>query len=70
MIINEWAIWGIPQGDKDETILVSSIKDESLITGYLNVLHEKHGCTKMRVQKIDDKFPDFKKTINGVKNEK
>ena len=64
MINNEWVIWGIPKNNNDETILISRIQDESLLTRYLHILNEKYGCTKMRVQKIDGTYPDFAKTIN------
>ena len=64
-MINEWVIWGIAQGAEDENILISGIKDESVIDGYLRILNEKYGCKKMRVQKIDNQFPDFKKIIGG-----
>ena len=64
-MINEWVIWGIPRGANDETILLSKIKDRSLIAGYIKLLNKKYGCRNMRVQHIDGTPPNFITAING-----
>jgi hypothetical protein len=59
-------LWGIPKGKTDrldeELLLSNAINDEHIEK--IKALAEKDGWHSFRVSVIDDKFPDFTKTIN------
>lgn len=65
--MKEFAVWGVPPGQKEETLLVSRLESEERLQAALKVVKEA-GCKKLRVQTIDLEKPfdagaAFRKTI-------
>ena len=65
----EYIVWGVPPGKKDEQILFTNAKSMSEAKKVIEILAQKHGCKKCRVQTIDlsqdtDFSQEFGKTIN------
>ena len=65
----EYAIWGYPK-DTDttdafnETLLLTHLRSMNEAREKMQVLHEVHGCNKMRIQVIDWNVPDFAACVN------
>ena len=61
----EFVIWGVPPKKKDEELLVANVKgkpltDKKQAQHILDVLTDKYGITKGRIQTIDFKTdPNF-----------
>ena len=51
--MKEYAVWGIPTGEKEETLLLTRIEKGSKAIALANELMKTHGVTKARVQTID-----------------
>ena len=68
----EYAIWGIPPGQTEETLLLAKpqgkfITDRGHAERLKKLLEEKYGATKVRIQEIDmDGELDWNKEI-GMK---
>ena len=52
-IKEEYVIWGVPPGKRDEEILYTKAKSMSEANRIRKVLESKYNCTKTRVQTID-----------------
>ena len=68
--MKEYAVWGIPPGEKEETLLLTRILRGSDAIAKANELMKTHGVTKARVQTIDmnecpSKLFNSKDIING-----
>lgn len=64
----EYAIWGIPNGSSEETLLVAMpggkpITDKSVAENLKALLETAHGCKNCRIQELDGSAPDFAKTL-------
>ena len=46
----EYIVWGIPPGERDEEILYTKAKSSSEAKKVCDILTQKHGCKKCRVQ--------------------
>lgn len=60
----EFAIWGIPAGANDETLLVAMpggkpIVDRATAERMLGALQSVHGCRQCRIQILDGSMPKF-----------
>ncbi len=60
----EYAIWGIPPGQSDETLLVAMPGGKPITSAFqanrlAELMADKHKCTKVRVQKLDGSIPGF-----------
>lgn len=67
----EYIIWGIPPGKRDEAILFTNAESMPEAKRVMDVLKQKHGCTKLRVQVLDlSKELDLKKTFGGTLNKR
>lgn len=56
----EYAIWGIPAGQVDETLLLTMIADAAKAEELRQLITLRHGVTETRVQCIDfETPPDF-----------
>jgi hypothetical protein len=63
----EYIIWGIPPGERDEAILFTNAENMPEAKRVMDILKDKHGCTKLRVQVLDlSKELDLKKTFGGT----
>lgn len=51
--MKEFAVWGIPPGEKEEALLLTRINRGSDAIAMANELMTNHGVTKARVQTID-----------------
>ncbi len=49
----EYIIWGIPPGERDEEILYTKAKSGGEAKKVCDILTQKHGCTKCRVQTLN-----------------
>ena len=64
-IKNEYIVWGIPPGKKDEEVLYTKSKSKSEANKICDLLEKKHGCKKCRVQVLDlSTTPDFTNVFN------
>ena len=50
--MKEYAIWGVPPNEENETLLLSRIFSERIPQAKI-AFCKKQGCTKIRVQTID-----------------
>ena len=60
----EYVIWGIPRGETEEKLLLTKIEgkpltDINVAKKLKSVLEQKHGCTNVRIQKVDLSDNDF-----------
>ena len=49
----EFVIWGIPDGKKDEEVLFTKAKNDKEAKKVVKILTDKHGVTKARIQVVD-----------------
>jgi len=49
----EYIIWGIPPGKRDEEILYTKAKSSGEAKKVIDILTQKHGCKKCRVQVLN-----------------
>lgn len=63
----EFVIWGIPPGKHDEVVVYTKAKSMPESKKVMDILKQKHGVTKLRVQVIDlsQEF-DLKKGFGGT----
>ncbi len=64
----EFVIWGIPPGQSDEQILFTKAKNRKEAERVMDVLTDKHGVKRARIQVIDlsktvDFYDEFAKGI-------
>lgn len=50
--MKEYALWGVPPGETEETLLKTEIKSTEALEYWQEFVQEK-GCSKVRVQTID-----------------
>jgi len=68
--MNEYIIWGIPNGETEETILLTKfmdklITDKETANSLGKILIKKYGVTKLRIHEFSlNEKPDFTKTLN------
>ena len=67
-MMKEYAIWGIPKGGTDETLLIAKIdgkeiRDKGVAERLVKLLGEKYGATELRIQEIDITNFDWLKEI-------
>ena len=64
---NEYIVWGVPKGEKDEMIMYTKAKNFNQAKKVVDVLEKKHGVTKLRIQVLDLSqelsVNDFKKAM-------
>ncbi len=49
----EYIVWGIPPGKRDEEILFTKAKSSGEAKKVIDILTQKHGCKKCRVQVLN-----------------
>ncbi len=49
----EFVIWGVPEGQKDEVVVYTKAKTEGEAKKVMKILKDKHNVTKVRLQIID-----------------
>jgi len=64
----EFIIWGVPPGERDEVVAYTKAKNMPEAKKVMDILKQKHGLTKLRVQVIDlsqqyDLKKSFTKTV-------
>ena len=65
----EYVIWGVPPNEEEEKLLLANLEgkpvtDIEVAKNFKSVLEKKHGCTNVRIQKVnlsDNDFSAFKK---------
>jgi len=63
----EFIIWGVPPGEKDEVVAYTKAKNMPEAKKVMDVLKQKHGLTKLRVQVIDlSQTYDLKKSFSST----
>ena len=70
--IKEYVVWGIPPGQKSETILFTKAENMQQAKKVVEILEKKHGCKECRVQVLDlsgpyDAKKEFTQAIGKVK---
>jgi hypothetical protein len=66
----EFIIWGVPPGERDEVVAYTKAKSMPEAKKVMDILKQKYGLTKLRVQVIDlsQEF-DLKKAFGGTVKE-
>ena len=65
----EYIVWGIPPGKKDEEILYTKAKSSGEAKKVCDILTQKHGCKKCRVQTLNlSQDTDFSKEFGNTVN--
>ena len=63
----EFIIWGVPPGEKDEVVAYTKAKSMPEAKKVMDILKQKHGLTKLRVQVIDlSQTYDLKKSFTNT----
>lgn len=63
----EFIIWGVPPGEKDEVVAYTKAKSMPEAKKVMDILKQKHGLTKLRVQIIDlSQTYDLKKSFSSA----
>ena len=63
----EYIVWGIPPGERDEEILYTKAKSSSEAKKVCDILTQKHGCKKCRVQTLNlSQDTDFSKEFGNT----
>ena len=63
----EYIIWGVPPGERDEVIAFTKAKSMPEAKKVMDILKQKHGLTKLRVQVIDlSQQYDLKKSFSNT----
>lgn len=68
----EYIIWGVPPGERDEVIAYTKAQSPSEAKKVMDILKNKHGLTKLRLQVLDlsqefDLNKTFGKTVKEAK---
>ena len=50
---NEYIVWGVPKGERDEQVLYTKAKSPSEAKKIMKILKDKHGVSKIRLQTLD-----------------
>ena len=62
---NEYIIWGIAPGQKDEDILFTNAQNLAEAKKVVSILESEHNCKNCKIQIIDfSQKIDFSKTLN------
>lgn len=63
----EFIIWGVPPGERDEVVAYTKAKSMPDAKKVMDILKQKHGLTKLRVQVIDlSQTYDLKKAFSST----
>jgi len=63
----EYIVWGIPPGKRDEEILFTKAKSSGEAKKVCDILTQKHGCKKCRVQVLNlSQDTDFSKEFGNT----
>jgi hypothetical protein len=63
----EYIVWGVPPGKRDEEILYTKAKSSGEAKKVCDILTQKHGCTKCRVQTLNlSQDTDFSKEFGNT----
>jgi len=63
----EFIIWGVPPGERDEVVVYTKAKSMPEAKKVMDILKQKHGLTKLRVQVIDlSQTYDLKKAFSST----
>lgn len=63
----EFIIWGVPPGERDEVVAYTKAKSMPEAKKVMDILKQKHGLTKLRVQVIDlSQTFDLKKSFTNT----
>lgn len=63
----EFIIWGVPPGERDEVVAYTKAKSMPEAKKVMDILKQKHGLTKLRVQIIDlSQTYDLKKAFSST----
>jgi hypothetical protein len=63
----EFIIWGVPPGERDEVVAYTKAKSMPEAKKVMDILKQKHGLTKLRVQVIDlSQTYDLKKSFTNT----
>ena len=63
----EFIIWGDPPGERDEVVAYTKAKSMPEAKKVMDILKQKHGLTKLRVQVIDlSQQYDLKKSFSST----
>lgn len=63
----EFIIWGVPPGERDEVVAYTKAKSMPEAKKVMDILKQKHGLTKLRVQVIDlSQTYDLKKSFSNT----
>jgi hypothetical protein len=63
----EFIIWGVPPGERDEVVAYTKAKSMPEAKKVMDILKQKHGLTKLRVQVIDlSQTYDLKKAFSST----
>ncbi len=63
----EFIIWGVPPGERDEVVAYTKAKSMPEAKKVMDILKQKHGLTKVRVQVIDlSQTYDLKKSFTNT----
>jgi hypothetical protein len=63
----EFIIWGVPPGERDEVVAYTKAKNMPEAKKVMDILKQKYGLTKLRVQILDlSKQYDFKKAFSNT----
>ena len=64
---NEYIVWGVPKGQRQEMIMFTKAKNFNQAKKVVDILDKEHGVTKLRIQVLDLSqqlsVNDFKKAI-------
>lgn len=60
----EYVVWGVPPGGDGEQPLYTLARTMADARRVMDVLAERHGCTRLRVQVLDlNERPDFVRAV-------
>lgn len=63
----EFIIWGVPPGERDEVVAYTKAKSMPEAKKVMDILKQKYGLTKLRVQVIDlSQTYDLKKAFSST----
>jgi hypothetical protein len=50
---NEYIVWGVPKGERDEKIMYTKAKNNNEAKKVVDILKKKYDVTKLRIQVLD-----------------
>jgi len=71
--MNEYVVWGVPKGQKDEQLLFAQmpsgepITDRKVAKNLKRIAELRFKATKVRIQTIDGTPPDFTGAVRRVR---